>query len=175
MKFISFAILSALATLTTSAPAPSQDQCVPEQGTRYNYDYDVTGNWAFEQCTWTSLVFESGVVKTRGAYNFFDTGSGFHSCGKHHSHIAGGKAVDAQGNRYNIIQMSNGNYDSSYDYITYASEGDNQYQSKYKIVGQGPLTNSVISFSYKCHYTYDTVNGYKEVCSKNEFKFKCSN
>jgi len=120
------------------------------------------------------LVFESGVLKSRGSYNFLDTGSGYHYCNKYHSHIAGGKAVDAQGNRYNVMQVNKGNYDSTYDYITYASEGDNKYESKYKFVGHGPLANSVISFSYKCHYSYDPVNGYKEDCSKNEFTFKCS-
>jgi hypothetical protein len=173
MKFITFAILSALATLTTSAPAPSQGQCVPEQGERYSYSSDVTGWYAFEQCTWTSLTFTSGVLKSKGAYNFVQEGSSSHYCSKHRSHIAGGKAVDDQGNRYNVMQVSNGEYDSSYDYVTEVSESESEYSSKYKIVGQGPLTNSIVTFSYKCRYSYDPVNGYQYECS-DDYKFKCS-
>jgi hypothetical protein len=175
MKFISFAILSALATLTTAAPAPSQGQCVPEQGTSYDYDYDMTGWYAFEDCTWTSLQIETGVLKTRSAYNFIDNGSSFNYCSKYHANTAGAKAVDSEGNRYNLIQQNGGSYDSTYSSTTYAFESVDKYSFKYKFVGQGQLANSVVTFSYHCRNSYDPVTGYHQDCQKQQdWSLKCS-
>jgi hypothetical protein len=134
----------------------------------------MVGWYAFEGCSLSSLQFVSGVLKTKGAYNFIDNGSKYHYCSKYHSHIAGGKAVDSQGNRYNVMQVNSGNYDSSYDYFTSTYDSVDKYTYKYKFVGQGRLSNSIVQFSYNCHYTYDPVNGFHQECKKSDFKFKCS-
>jgi len=161
--------------LTTAAPAPNQGQCVPEQGQQYDYDYDMAGWYAFDQCTWTSLTIETGTLKTKSAYNFVDHGPTYTYCSKYHAHTAGAKAVDAQGGRYNLIQQNGGNFDSTYSKTTYAYESDDSYSYKYKLVGQGQLSNSIVTFSYKCHSSYDPVTGYHQECKKNDWSFKCSN
>jgi hypothetical protein len=174
MKFISFAILSALATLTTAAPAPSQGQCVPTQGTTYTNDYDMAGWYYFDECG-TSMQIETGTLKTRGSYNFVDNlPSSYTYCSKYHAHTAGAKAVDAQGGRYNLIQQSGNSYDTTYSGTTYAYESVDKYSYTYKFVGQGQLANSVVTFSYHCRYSWDPVNGYQQDCKKQDWKFKCS-
>jgi len=174
MKFISFAILSALASFTVAAPAPKQDHCVPEQGDKYDYSYDMTGSYTFNDCALTSLQFESGVFKAKSAYNFVQAGPAYTFCSKSHGHIADGKAVDSEGNRYNVMQMNGGQDEGTSDYSVPSYDYDQKYQSKYKFVGQGKLANSVWTFSYKCHYSYDPTEGYKQDCKKNDWSFKCS-
>jgi len=87
--------------------------------------------------------------------------------------MAGAKAVDDQGNRYNVIQISNSQDQSFYDWSVPAYDSHYKYTFKYKIVGQGQLSNSVVTFSYDCHYSYDPTNGYQYECKKEDFSMKC--
>jgi hypothetical protein len=175
MKFISLAIFTALASFTAAAPAPTGGQCVPGQGNTYEANYDMVGWYAFDSCTWKSLQFVSGVLKTKSSYNFVPEGNSvYHYCSKSHVNMAGAKAVDDEGNRYNVMEISGGKYDSTDDYTTYSYDTVQRYHYKYKLVGQGKLSNSVYEYSYNCHYSYDPFNGYKADCKKDEWSFKCS-
>jgi hypothetical protein len=173
MKFIIFAILSAIASFSIAAPAPKPGQCVPEQGHKYSDTYDITGWYQYDQCTWTSLYIETGVLHTRGAYNWVQEGSQYTFCSKGHANMAGAKAVDDQGNRYNVQQISGYKDESTYDYSVPSYDSHYKYTFKYKLVGHGQLSNSVVTFSYDCHYSYDPTNGYQYECKKDDFSMKC--
>jgi len=161
--------------LTTAAPAsgPSRNQCNPEQGQRNSIDYDMAGRYTFSQCTFGFVQFTSGVFKIRSAFNLVDNGSTRTSCGKHHDHTVGAKAVDSQGNLYNVMQVNRQNWVGTFSTTSPEEDSVARYSFKAKFVGHGQLENTVVTFSYACRITYDAANGLQEECKKNEWEFKC--
>jgi len=113
------------------------------------------------------------VLMGKASYNYVFGDSTYTVCYKHHAIISGGKAVDSEGNRYNVIHLSGGQ-DEGIDYSGPSYDTSTTVHAKLLFVGQGQLSNSILSFTYNCHYSYNPTDGYIEDCPKDNWSFKCS-
>lgn len=113
------------------------------------------------------LIIVMQTISTPNSYNY---------CGKTHYNLAQGKAVDAQGGEYVVIENGNSDYDYS-DSWTNAGLQDYNYAYKYngqfKLVGKGALDNMVYKYQYDCKMTWNPSTGYQYNCDKNTFKLTC--
>jgi len=169
MNILSIFAVTLLATALNVQGAANT--CNPQQGQVNEYDFDLTG---FQTgCGGTTVTITSGTEHFKTSWNVVQNGNTYSYCGKTHYNTPNGKAIDSDGNQYNLISVGNSDSSSSSDYSSSSFDGQYSTVSIFKLVGHGKAENSQIKFNTGCTYHYDPTNGYTSKCNRDNAKISC--